>query len=122
MSKAPSTRELLRSLQEDAWRKTTPFSPDILQANEVILYPYASVVEKARALSLWMQYNNQPCLFGRVAAARGRIHFCILSDDDLHESDQHIRQKIQRERRIWKQGCLYNERPAHGFLLLAASK
>jgi hypothetical protein len=121
MSKAPSTRELLRSLQEDTWRKTNPLSPDIVRANEVILYPYASESEKARALALWMQHN-QLCLFGRVAAARGRIHFCILSDDDLHESDQHIRQKIRRERRTWKQGCLYNEKPAHGFLLLAASE
>lgn len=117
-----SVRELLSSLQRDIWRKENPFSQDIQLANDVILDPFATDYEKAQALSYWVQgKGNQPCLFGRIAAW-GRMHFCILSDADLLSSDKSIRQKIQRERLIWKQGCLWNEHPEHGFMVLAASK
>jgi len=116
-----SVKKLMQSLREDRWRTEHPFSPDILEANRVILHPYASDPEKAKALSLWVR-PNQPCLFGRMAATKGRMQFCILSDSDLYSSDKHIREKIKRERLVWKQASVKNDKPAHGFMLVAASE
>src|SRR5437763_961245 len=100
--------DLLKALQLDEWRKSKPFSADIQQANEVILHPFARDHEKIEALRLWLQ-PNQPCLFGRVAAATHRMHLCVLSDEDLMSSDDHVRQKIKRERLLWKIGSLRNQ-------------
>jgi len=113
-------RQLLQSLQQDDWRKSNPFSTDVQLANEVILHPFARDYEKLEALRLWLQ-ANQPCLFGRIAAATHRMHLCVLSEDDLMSSDQHVRDKIKRERQLWKIGSLRNELPEHGFMLLIAS-
>ena len=121
MTPGTTARDLLRELQPDAWREAHPFLDDVQEASKVILHPYAGDAEKSEALRLWLQ-ANQPCLFGRVAAGMNRIHVCVLSDDDLVSSDKHMRDKIKRERLLWKIGSLRNERPEHGFMLLVASQ
>jgi hypothetical protein len=116
-----SVKQLMQSLKADVWRKDHPFSSEINEANKVIVNRFATDIEKAKALALWLR-SHQPCLFGRMAAAKGRMHYCILSDEDLYSSDSHIRAKIGQERLVWKQASLKNDRPAHGFILLAASE
>jgi hypothetical protein len=89
--------------------------------NEVLSAPFSYPGDKAKAISLWLR-PNQPCTFGSMAASKDRIHFCILSDEDLYSSDEEIRDKIQLERLMWKQGCVRNLKPAHGFFLIVASE
>jgi hypothetical protein len=117
----PSVKKLMQSLRVDTWREKKPFSDDILLANKVLLNRFAYNSEKAKALSLWIR-PNQPCVFGTKAASKGRMHFCILSDDDLYSSDRLIKEKIQRARLLWKRASLKNQAPGHGFMLLATSE
>jgi hypothetical protein len=50
------------------------------------------------------------------------MHYCILSDHDLHGSDDQIKDKIQVERALWKQRALrIGPKTPHGFLLLVAA-
>jgi len=116
-----SIQELLGALKRDEWRITHPFSDDIVKAHAVLLDPFALDVQRAEALRLWM-HKNQPCLFGGIAAATKAIHVCVLSEDDIRSSDEHIRGKVDRARELWKRGSLRNERPEHGFVLAVASQ
>jgi len=109
----------------DEWRKAHPFSDDIKRVNEILWDPYSEESEKISAALLWLQASrppNQPCLFGRFAAAQKKIHLCVLTDGDLHASDEKIRERIKNERHLWKVGCLRHEVPKEGFLLLIASE
>jgi hypothetical protein len=111
--------KLLSSLSEDELRRSTPFSDDILTANRVLNYPYANDPQRAEALEDWLQ-GNQPCIFGRMAAKARGIDFCFLTDSDLYESDEHVQQKIQHKRLLWKRRA-YKGFPTHGFMIVVCS-
>jgi hypothetical protein len=117
-------KRLFRRLKPDVWRSRTPFSEDMSTAQDVLFHTRATDGQKAEALSLWLQHH-QPCLFGRIAAATGMLHYCVLNEEDLRESDQHVAEKIQHERLAWKQRSLRPDpgfsQPAHGFVLAVAS-
>lgn len=115
-----SVKTLMMNLKEDPWRKQIPFSPDIQEANKIILSDFASDAEKSEALGLWLR-RNQPCIFGRIAAS-DRMHYCILSTSDLYSSDNDIKAKIISELLLWKRRCALNEKPEHGFMLLVADE
>ena len=120
-----TVRRMLRDLNRDQWRDANRFSPEVETANAVLFHPYSTDGQKIEALSAWMQ-KFQPCLFGRIAAATNRLHYCILSDEDLQESDLDIAEKIRRERVAWKRRSLgpapQVSEPAHGFVLAIASE
>jgi len=121
MTKKLSMRTLLEELSEDTHRKVEPFSPDIEFANKVILNPYTRPAEMEEVINLWVQ-RHQPCIFGQVAAAMNRMHYCVLTERDLTKSDNHVRNKIRLERALWKQRALNgNSNTRHGFMLLVAS-
>jgi hypothetical protein len=66
--------------------------------------------------------KKQPCQFGRVAASREQIFFCVLRWRDLAEGDVHVRDKIHRAKLLWKQRALAEPDSAqHSFLLLCAT-
>src|SRR4030095_3567143 len=117
-------RTLYRKLTEDEWRKTHPFSDNISKVHDIVFHPYRTDGQREEAYLLWMQ-RNQPCLFGRIAAASRRIHFCILDEEDILSSDAHIADKIEQERLEWKRRSLHPHEsfshPAHGFVVLATS-
>ena len=116
-------RSLFNALRVDGLRLRRPFSADLATAHEVIFDDGSQADEKAKALSLWLQ-ANQPCLFGRIAAAAGRIHYCILTESEhlRRMSDDEIRETIERDKKVWRQRSLDGARsPEHGFLLLVAS-
>ena len=74
-----------------------------------------------KAISLRLQ-KYQPCIFGKIAAKTKGMHYCILTENDLRKSDQHIREKIKLERMLWKQQALSGKRnPKHGFMILVIS-
>jgi len=117
-------QNLYRQLTEDKWRKDTPFSDDMAKVHEIIFHPYRTDAQREEAYLLWLQ-RNQPCLFGRIAASKQRLHFCFLGEDDFQKSDEEVAAKIQRGRIAWKQRSLRPHpefsNPAHGFLLVALS-
>ena len=114
--------ELFARLSGDAWRVSHPYSTDILQANAVLHNDAATEEEKAECLILWCM-GRQPCQFGRVAAKQDRIHFCFLSHQAVSEwSDDDIAEKIEDEKRLWKQRAAFDPlRSAHSFVLAVTS-
>lgn len=121
MSEQHKVRQLLDQLREDRWRKEFPFSEHISVANRILIHPFSDDHEKQEALGLWLQ-KYQPCIFGRVAARLGQLHYCFLTDADLRKSDLEIQAKIQREKIQWKQWSLDGGTARHSFLLVVASE
>ncbi len=69
-------------------------------------------------LTSWLSgKEQQPCLFGRMAAKKNGMQFCFLTTEDVLASDEHIKAKIAASRRLWKQRALRGE-PRHGFMLV----
>ena len=91
---------LMDRLQQDPWRANNPFSSEIQQALDKILDPATPEESVIATLNGWLA-RHQPCLFGRIAAKNDLISYCLLSQNDLSESDERIRDKIKEARRIW---------------------
>jgi hypothetical protein len=115
-----SLDELLELLPEDAWRRDNPFADDLAAPQEAILDPSASRDDKAAALLQWLASKAQPCLFGRMAANKGWLSVCVLTEADLARGDDHVREVIQEHRRVWKREALFGEK--HGFIILVVSR
>lgn len=112
---------LFDGLREDPWRAGHPFSDDMKEAADLAHYPFALDQDVAEGMGLWC-LKRQTCQFGRIAAKKGQIHFCILRERDLAEGDQGIAGKIAESKRLWKQRALIDTHgPPHGLLLLFAS-
>ena len=103
-------------LEPDPWRQETGFSPEVEAANLELFASEASDETKAAVLNAWIS-KHQPCLFGRIAAKRETLAYCILSESDLQESDDFIREKIQRSRLEWTRSGY--EGLKSGFVILA---
>jgi hypothetical protein len=109
--------DLYRRLVPDLWRSNNGFSPEIAEATELLLK--ATTDEKRAAiLGGWLE-KYQPCLFGRVAAKKGLISYCFLTEEDLTASDLTIRSKIQNARTHWTRLAYEGKRSA--FVLVALS-
>lgn len=130
MAQTTSVRELYSVLEPDELRARLPFSSDMTAFNALLTHANVTEPERKTAINDWVQsrrdgYGSQPCLFGRIAAARDRMHYCVLTEQDLMGNDESIAQKILHERREWKRRSLRPRggiNPAHGFILLAASE
>jgi hypothetical protein len=110
--------DLYRRLMPDPWRSQTGFSPDIAQHTEQLLNANTDE-ERAAILGGWLE-KYQPCLFGRVAAKKGLISYCFLTEDDLTGSDLAVRSKIQNARSLWTRLAYEGKRSA--FVLVALSR
>jgi hypothetical protein len=109
-------------LREDRGRRELPFSQDMEEARQLMHYAYAGEDEVAEALRRWCM-ARQPCQFGRFAASRDQIYFCILRERDLADGDKAIAEKIAEAKRHWKQrGISDRQAPPHGCLLVFASE
>jgi len=126
MKKTFKVRECLKELDGDSWRasKENRFSKELGEVNEVLWNDHLDDEEKQVILGNWLQ-RHQPCMFGRIAASKGWLHFCVLSEKDLRKSDQFIKNKIHNEVLAWKRRSISPQpgvsTPAHGFILLVAS-
>jgi hypothetical protein len=109
--------ECYGKLIPDDWR--TSFSEDIEQAHIRMFEAGADDAAIAAALQTWLE-DFQPCLFGRIAAQRGALRFCILQESDLTASDAHIQAKIQRCREDWFADA-YDAKTS-GFVIAAVSE
>lgn len=113
--------ELLSQLETpDPWRDSHPFSEDIESFNQKLFEPGVSRANQADLLAEWLSRDYQPCWFGRMEAKRRRLAFCILNENDLAQSDQHIRVVIERERTAWKARAASGA--SHGFLIALISE
>jgi hypothetical protein len=114
---------LVASLEADPVREHLAFSPELADATAKILALSAEESEdredEIRAvLNDWLaQY--QPCLFGRLAAKKGLLSYCVLTDKDLRQRDEVIRDKIQSARTEWTRGGFEGRKS--GFIILATS-
>lgn len=108
----------LSQLEPDGWRRTVGFSPDIEAANQKLFAPDITEAASVEILSKWLQ-GFQPCLFGRIAAKHGAISYCILSETDLRQSDEFIKEKIQTARLAWTRDGFEGRKS--GFIILAVS-
>jgi len=92
--------ELFERLQPDSWRSKVGFTSSLRTAMETTLAPGVSDERVAAVLSDWLS-QHQPCLFGRIAAKKGLIHYCFLREDDLLASDEVVSHKIHQSRLEW---------------------
>lgn len=111
--------DLIARLKPDPWRQANPFSEEMRTCHEVLFQPGSSRADMAKALANWLA-ENQPCLFGQMEAKQQRLAFCILNENDLAQSDQIIRARIQAERIDWKRSAHGGH--SHGFLIVAVSE
>lgn len=124
-------RELYESLSGDPFRKELGFSDDLRFAHEALFQPYLHEADVAEALRIWIQgADNQPCVFGSVAAATRKahslgtsaLHFCVLRERTiLEKTDDEVAKLVHEERLHWKRRSLMwgssVSTPAHGFVL-----
>ena len=108
----------LLQLEPDGWRRSAGFSPDIEAANQKLFAPDITEAASVEVLSKWLQ-GYQPCLFGRIAAKHGAISYCVLSEADLRQSDEFIKEKIQTARLAWTREGFEGRKS--GFIILAVS-
>jgi hypothetical protein len=112
-----SIADIVANLTADPWRTQRAFDAEFAVANERLFG--ASAEDAASSLRDWLS-RHQPCLFGRIAAKKDLLTFCILDEDDLKKSDEQIRDKIQAARLRWTRAG-YEGRKS-GFIVLAVSK
>src|SRR5260221_11374773 len=120
-------RDAFLTLTEDRWRRRNAFSKDLKKAHKVIHDPFATIEEIARVGNAWLQKpGHQPCLFGRVTAAMNRLHFCVLTESDLHRDDKWLRTRSRSERLKSRRRTLAPiagvTTAAHGFVLWVVSR
>ena len=105
--------------ERDPWRNENHFADDMADCHRVLFDPASSRDEMAEALAVWLG-DSQPCLFGRMEARQRRFAFCILTENDLERSDQHIRARIQADRADWRDQA--RSGTTHGFLIVAVAE
>jgi hypothetical protein len=119
-----SLRDLHYRLRQDKERLGRGFSPDLAEVSALLHRPYAEEYEIEDAIRHWCK-TRQSCQFGRVAASKGQLHFCILRERDLGDGksgDKAIAEKIASAKRQWKQRAVTDRNsPPHGFLLVFGS-
>jgi hypothetical protein len=112
-----SVHDLISALPADPWRVQTPFSADIVAASTKLLAAQ-STQDREKALTEWLA-DYQPCLFGRIAAKLGLMHYCILTPAELAGDDETIYSKIKQERLVWHKAGWDGHKS--GFVILALS-
>lgn len=121
-SATPSIADLRDKLRPDEWRAEVGFSSDLQQTSEKMLRPGLADDQVAELVRKWTGApKNQPCIFGRMAAASlESLFFCILRDEDLEKGDKHVADKIQEYRLGWKTAAALGI--SSGFIIVVASE
>lgn len=108
----PHFAEMLLGLRlhgrADALRARTPFSEDIEATNAILFNPKYSKRTKVRAYRRWLE-QNQPCVFGRVAAKNKNVFVCLLEEREIlamKRGDEDLHATLQDYRQVWKRHAL----------------
>jgi hypothetical protein len=110
--------DLYARLNPDPARDALGFSPEMMAAHDQMFAAGASASDISQALAHWLN-RYQPCLFGRMAARAGLIHYCILTETDFTGSNDAVCEKIQMARTQWTREGFYGRKSA--FVILAVS-
>ncbi len=110
---------LFNNLHQDTWRHQVGFSPEIESANRELFQFSSGEAGAIQIINEWIE-QSQPCLFGRLAAKVGLLSYCILTEDDLLGSEQHLLEKIQSARTEWKREGLLGRKS--GFIISVISE
>jgi hypothetical protein len=119
MNQPHSVADYLSLLEPDEWRARVGFSSEVEAVNRELFRPGLPEEGAARLLGKWLE-RHQPCLFGRIAARAGALSYCILSEKELRQSDESIKDKIQARRLEWTREGFEGRKS--GFVILAASQ
>ena len=109
--------QLISCLESDPWRSRVGFSSDMEAALRTIS-DVSSDADRSAVLRDWLQHY-QPCLFGRIAAQRGLMSYCILTTADIEKGDAFVRDKIQASRTEWSAAAFDGSKS--GFLIAVVS-
>jgi len=109
--------ELFAKLRRDPWR--VDFSPEIEAAHREMFAAANPEATVPVILANWIQ-KWQPCLFGRIAAKVEGLSYCILTEADLENSDELVREKIQDARTQWTADGFKGQKS--GFVTLVLSE
>jgi hypothetical protein len=106
------------ALIEDKARHELGWSADIDRAQAEILAAGEdrSVIE--RTLNTWLS-RFQPCVFGKLAATKQEIAYCVLTPESMNRSDVEIRDEIQSHRLQWLREARIGRMSA--FIVIATS-
>jgi hypothetical protein len=119
MPETYNIREAFRRLREDD-RGQCPFSEDLVSVTERILNA-GDDPARANALTEWLS-REQPCVFGRLSAQRGLIHYHFLAERTLADSgDDAIAASLQTARAAWKAQAEHGRSSALVFLVYGPS-
>jgi len=113
---AESLDEIIASL--DIYPEDMSFGRDIDAVHQLMFGGDADEAASRKALLDWLA-RYQPCLFGRLGArgAKGvNFDLCVITWADIKLGDWHVTEKIQSERRAWKDRAA--EGLSSGFLIL----
>ena len=97
----------------DAMRKRLAFSEDIERAQVVLFNRNLPRKRRETALLRWIR-EEQPCVFGRVAAKNAKVFICILDQEDvvgMKRGDDDLREVLQLYRKAWKRYALDGRDP-----------
>ncbi len=95
------------------------FSESVQSVQKRIFSSDLTDEQMADPINAWLATDAQPCIFGRAAARKKTITYCVLSDDVLTKSDDAIIQKIRRDRLAYEGLSALGRSSA--FVLLALS-
>jgi hypothetical protein len=118
MNQPHSVADYFAMLEPDEWRARIGFSQEVETANQELFSRGLTDAGAARVLGRWLE-RHQPCLFGRIAAKSGAISYCFLTEDDLRQTDEFIKDKIQAKRLEWTREGFEGRKS--GFVILAVS-
>ncbi len=110
---------LFQGLHHDSWRDQVGFSEELKAAQQDLFGTGCSRDTAAACLGSWLQ-RYQPCLFGRIAAKTDAITYCVLTEDDLSDSDENIQHTIQEARTKWTRQAYEGKRS--GFIIFVVSE
>lgn len=108
---------LFERLEEDAWRSSRGFSPELSTTQEQI-FRESEKQAQAAILADWLQ-KHQPCVFGRLAARHNQLGFCVLNERDLLLPDRQMGKLIQHDRTAWTADAFDGRKS--GFILFVVS-
>jgi hypothetical protein len=92
--------QLLDSVIEDPWRAEIGFSSDIRDAMRQMGGDDHDEAHVIDVLAEWLS-KHQPCLFGRIAAKKNLVEYCVIGEEDIRTSDEAVRDKIKEARFRW---------------------
>jgi hypothetical protein len=106
----------------DRFRSRRPFSADVEAVHAVLFSPRYDRQAKIRAYRKWLE-TNQPCVFGRIAAANRNVFICLVEEDEvlrMRRGDEDVMDTLQDHRQVWKRLAL--EGTTSSFVILLLSK